>query len=340
MTGPSALPGATVTQGLDLLSRAMLPFWHPVCTVSELNDRNPLPVTLLERKLVVARLDDRTFVAMDARCPHRSASLACGKVDGAGIRCAYHGWRFGADGRCVDIPALPDGPVPGRAAVQAYDTAEAYSIVWVRLLRDAATVIPACPPYGRPGVHVVEGAPYTWPVGAHRRVENFVDLSHFAFVHDGTLGRRDEPVPPIPEIERAGGELRFVYDPPSMTVDTSALFGRSSYRMPMPCTVSIEFELASGANRYLWMTASPTTRATCRVFWMHARDDDLDGDDQPYVDFQALVLDEDEPVVSSQDPPDLPLDPAVELSLRTDKVSIEYRRWLRELADQCEGAGV
>ena len=47
--------------------------------------------------------------------------------------------------------------------------------------------------------------------------------------------------------------------------------------------------------------------------------------------FQELILREDEPVVCNQDPAELPLD-ASEVSVRTDRVSIEYRRWLRELA--------
>ena len=68
------------------------------------------------------------------------------------------------------------------------------------------------------------------------------------------------------------------------------------------------------------------------AFWTVARDDDLDGDDAPHLAFQALVLAEDEPVVCNQDPPELPLTPGVELSVRTDRVSIEYRRWLAELA--------
>jgi vanillate O-demethylase monooxygenase subunit len=44
------------------------------------------------------------------------------------------------------------------------------------------------------------------------------------------------------------------------------------------------------------------------------------------------VTAEDEPVVSNHVPAALPLDHGVELSVRTDRVSIEYRRWLRELA--------
>jgi phenylpropionate dioxygenase-like ring-hydroxylating dioxygenase large terminal subunit len=321
---------------IDPLARAFELFWHPVCTAGELEDAagagSPVGVTLLGRRLVVADLDG-ALVALDARCPHRSASLACGSVEAGGLRCAYHGWRFDAAGRCVDIPSMPGGPIPSRAAVGAYDVQLAYGLVWVRLDGSARTALPALPAWGDPAFRMIAGPPYTWPVGAPRRVENFVDLAHFAFVHDGSLGRRDDPVPPIPAVDRVAGELRFRYDPPDIDVEDSAMYGSSQYRMPMPLTVSIEFRLATGANRFLWMTASPLDIATCRAFWWHGRDDDLDGDDAPYIAFQARVLAEDEPVVCSQDPATLPLDPAEELSVRTDKVSIEYRRFLRDIAD-------
>jgi phenylpropionate dioxygenase-like ring-hydroxylating dioxygenase large terminal subunit len=80
------------------------------------------------------------------------------------------------------------------------------------------------------------------------------------------------------------------------------------------------------------MTASPVSHASCRAFWFVARSDAWDEPDDDHMAFQARILAEDEPVVSAQDPPEMVLDPAVELSVRTDKVSIEYRRWLRELA--------
>ncbi|MFN8028278.1 MAG: hypothetical protein U0W40_18520, partial [Acidimicrobiia bacterium] len=155
--------------------------------------------------------------------------------------------------------------------------------------------------------------------------------SHFAWVHDGTLGDRAQPVPPIPVVRREAAELRFEYDPPDLVPEDEALFGFSEYRMPVPCTVDISFHLASGARRRLWMTASPLDAARCRTFWSVARDDDHDGDDAEYLAFQDLVLRQDEPVVCNQDPPEFPLEP-LEVSVRTDRVSIEYRRWLRELA--------
>ncbi len=197
--------------------------------------------------------------------------------------------------------------------------------------------MPACPAYDNPAMHIVPGGPYRWPTSAPRRVENFVDLAHFAWVHDGTLGQRDQPVPPVPEIRRQGGELRFEYDPPPMPTPGEALYGASRYRMPMPLTVNIDFTLPTGSHRHLWMTASPVDQGSCRSFWLVARDDDLDGDlemlDAAHLAFQHVVLAEDEPVVCNQNPPEIPLDPGVELSVRTDKVSIEYRRWLRDLAE-------
>jgi vanillate O-demethylase monooxygenase subunit len=152
-------------------------------------------------------------------------------------------------------------------------------------------------------------------------------------VHDGSLGRRDEPVPPVPVVRREAGEMRFEFDPPDMAVEDSALFGHSEYRMPIPLSVSIDFFLANGAHRHLWMTASPVDRWSCRTFWTVSRNDDHDGDDAEHLGFQARILAEDEPVVCNQDPPDLRLEPGFELSVRTDKVSIEYRRWLGQLAE-------
>lgn len=313
-------------------------FWHPVATVGEVADAapHPLPVTLLGRQLAVADADGR-YMAVSDRCPHRSTRLSVGTVEPTGIRCAYHGWHFAPSGSCDEIPATPGGVVPGRACVESFEVQVAHDLIWVRLDGAAGTRLPACPAFEDPAYRIVAGAPYTWPTSAARRVENFVDLAHFAWVHDGSLGRRDEPVPPIPSVERRDGELRFEFDPPGMDVTDTAMFGASRYRMPMPLTVDIDFTLAGGARRRLWMTASPVDSGRCRTFWLLARQDDLAPDrDREHLAFQELVLAEDEPVVCAQDPPELPLDAGMEISVRTDRVSIEYRRWLAELVAAAE----
>ena len=49
-------------------------------------------------------------------CPHRSAPLSMGEMDGGKLRCFYHGWAFGKDGACVSIPtANGDAAAPGKS---------------------------------------------------------------------------------------------------------------------------------------------------------------------------------------------------------------------------------
>jgi vanillate O-demethylase monooxygenase subunit len=336
VSGAGHAPGPTPDLTVGLRA-ALAHHWHPVCAEADLP--GPVGIRLLGRELAVARLggedrEDGPVVALADRCPHRSTRLSVGEVDGDCLRCAYHGWAYAADGRCVEIPSLPAGPIPGRARVDAAEAVVAHGLVWVRLDASVATTVPACPMRSDPEMKVLDGRPYTWPVAAPRRVENFVDLAHFAFVHDGSLGRRDEPVPPVPDVRRAEVELRFDYDPPAYPDerDDTAMLAASSYRMPMPCSVDIAFTFPDGRRRRLWMAASPLDDATCRTFWCIGRTDDLAGDDRDHLAFQDRVLAEDEPVVCNQVPPEMLLDAGAELSVRTDRVSIEYRRWLRELA--------
>lgn len=328
--------------------------WHVVATLAELRAQAPAPlaVTLLGERLVVAELtngrrdrlgdsvsdlvSDSVVVAFADRCPHRSARLSLGTVDGSELRCAYHGWRFGSDGGCVSIPAAPGQPVPDRARAEAYEVKVAYGLVWVRLEAGWPTTVPACPGWAEAGTRMVAGQPYELATSAERRVENLVDLSHFAWVHDGSLGDRAQPVPPVPELRRAAGELRFDYDPPPLGFDPDprALTGWSAYRIPLPFTVDIAFGHPSGAAGVasrLWFTVTPTTSVSCRTFWFVGRSTDLTGDDEPYLRFQERILDEDRPVVESSEPAEIDLSGGAESSVRTDRISIQYRRWLREL---------
>ncbi len=318
------------------LTAALAFFWHPVCTVDELTarSRGVLGVELLGQELVIAALGDGQVACLVDRCLHRSTRLSVGWVDGDAIRCAYHGWLWARDGGCVEIPAAPGVPIPARACQAAFPVQVHHGLVWVCLDSRASTQVPTCPALEDETMRVVAGEPYTWPTAAPRRVENFVDLAHFAWVHDGSLGSRDDPVPPLPLVRREDGELRFEFVPPSVPDTTSAaLVGASRYRIVMPATVDIEFDIDGmpGVRRHLWMTASPVRPGVCRTFWMVARNDRHDHPDQEFLDFQLQILAEDEPVVCSQRPPEFPLAAGQEISSRADRVSVEYRRWMVEL---------
>ena len=220
----NAADPVTVTPDLDqAFDAALRHCWHPVCSVGELAAAapHPLAVRLLDTPLAVVDLGEvgaPDVVAVVDRCPHRSTRLSIGWTERGVLRCANHGWCFDAVGRCTDIPSLGSRarPIPERAHLHHFDVEVAHGLVWVRLESGAPTAVPAHPSWSAPGFKVLTGTPYTWPTSAARRVENFVDIAHFPWVHDGSLGRRDEPVPPLPEVRREAGELRFEFVPPSI----------------------------------------------------------------------------------------------------------------------------
>ena len=88
----------------DLLRR----YWHPVAAAGELTEEKPIKaVKILGEELVVYRDKRGQYGLVGEHCPHRLASLAYGRVDDEGIRCAYHGWKFDGAGKCLEQPAEP-----------------------------------------------------------------------------------------------------------------------------------------------------------------------------------------------------------------------------------------
>ncbi len=312
-------------------------FWHPVATLQELSESNaqgvgPIGRVLLEEAVVIAKLDDK-IVAMADRCAHRFAKLSAGKVlpDGR-LQCPYHGWQYGSDGKCKLIPACPNDPVPKKAFTQAYECEVKYGLIWVRL--DSSwncSSIPYCEAWENPEFkRQIIGVPYDWGSSAERRWENFTDFSHFAYVHPGTLYDPAYSEPAIVPIDRVGGELQFFLEPGKDMLNTlppESPLGSWTYRAAMPYSINLSIRLYRNDQPFLlWTTSSPVTADTCRNFMIIAHTDPDIPDDQP-IRFQKIVLAEDQPVIETQ-PGGLSLD---EISLPTDKVSNQYRKWLREL---------
>ena len=110
-------------------------WWHPVAALHELGDI-PLAVTLLGEELVLWRDAAGAVHAFDDRCPHRGTKLSLGRVQIAGgsarLECAYHGWQFAGDGRCVHIPAVPAFVPTAAHSVCAHAVREAHGLLWVR----------------------------------------------------------------------------------------------------------------------------------------------------------------------------------------------------------------
>ena len=85
--------------------RYLRQFWHPVLRASDLAPGRAKPVRLMSENYTLYRGEDGKPHFTVHACPHRKVPLSIGFVEGDSIRCMYHGWKFGPDGRCTERPA-------------------------------------------------------------------------------------------------------------------------------------------------------------------------------------------------------------------------------------------
>ena len=83
-------------------------FWQPVAMSSEVS-KLPIKVRMFGEDLVLFRTTAGDCGLLDQHCSHRGTSLEFGLPTDRGIRCCYHGWLFGTDGRILETPGDPPG---------------------------------------------------------------------------------------------------------------------------------------------------------------------------------------------------------------------------------------
>jgi 5,5'-dehydrodivanillate O-demethylase len=159
-------------------------YWMPVAASVELEPGAALPVRLLGEDLALFRTTSGGLGLLEARCPHRGASLAYGIVGEDSLRCPYHGWRFDGEGSCLEIPSLREGgaALRERARIRAYRAQELGGLVFAYLGPEPAPLLP------RYDLLVWEGAlrdvgrallPCNWL----QIMENSVDPTHLEWLH-------------------------------------------------------------------------------------------------------------------------------------------------------------
>jgi phenylpropionate dioxygenase-like ring-hydroxylating dioxygenase large terminal subunit len=85
-------------------------YWQPAALVEELAGNRPIkPLRLLGEDLVIFKDGEGRYGLIGRQCPHRGTDLAYGRLEDGGLRCAFHGWLFAVDGKCLETPAEPDG---------------------------------------------------------------------------------------------------------------------------------------------------------------------------------------------------------------------------------------
>ena len=114
------------------MGRFMRLYWVPFLRASDVDvDGQPHRVRLFGEDLVAFRDTSGRVGLVDHACPHRGAPLVFGRNEHEGLRCVYHGWKFGVDGRCHEMPAEPaNSPMVSRIRIKAYPVRERNGILW------------------------------------------------------------------------------------------------------------------------------------------------------------------------------------------------------------------
>ncbi|RYM00490.1 aromatic ring-hydroxylating dioxygenase subunit alpha [Sporolactobacillus sp. THM7-7] len=295
----------------------------------------PIQVMLLGERIVLFRTKEGVHAFKDL-CIHRGAALSGGKVVNDCLVCPYHGWEYNADGKCVKIPQQPpERVIPPKAKTVKYGCIEKYGIIWVDLSNSLKeTDLPDYGEFSDSDFKTVGAPPYVMHAAAPRVVENFLDVSHLAFVHDGSLGDHNYPLIPNYRVYWKGN--RYVSDEIPVYADADATGNYATlyytYEILRPTTARLKkVNRENGEILSMLFTVVPHHERKTTVLALVSRNYNLDQSDEYYKDFQNIIIMEDAPVVENQRPEELPLDLQAELHLPADRVSIAYRKWLGEL---------
>jgi 3-ketosteroid 9alpha-monooxygenase subunit A len=114
--------------------------WFMIADSHDVGSDKPLAVRYFGRDFALYRgKESGKVVLLDAYCPHMGTHMALnstsyvaqdGPIEGDSLRCPYHAWRFGADGKCNHIP-YSSGPIPPAAKVRSWPVKESMGAVFV-----------------------------------------------------------------------------------------------------------------------------------------------------------------------------------------------------------------
>lgn len=313
--------------------------WHPVLYAKELQQK-PVSVKLCNEAIVLWRCDNGAVQAAKDLCIHRGTALSLGSVCNGEIVCPYHGWRFSNNGQCTFIPQLEDQTkIPPKARLKTYNCCEKYGLIWVSL-EEPAFAIPDVAELVSTEWKIVETGPFRWRSGSARQVENFTDFAHFPFVHPELLGDPNRTIVPPHQVKQAGNVLVYeIVRPEATNSEEFPIFANPSkdqpmrhnrYQLYLPYTIVLRVGWPGTSNGMLYFfTSQPISKSECIGYCIIAKNY---GDVEPQVlqRFEEVIFGQDQFVVESQRPEQVPFDLSEELHLKFDAVAVAYRRAMKE----------
>ena len=184
--------------------------------------------------------------------------------------------------------------------------------------------------------------PYRTPTSAAQLIDNFLDASHFPFVHTGTFGT-DEAAEVVARADRAGrldGADRVRHLVPELRRPARGHRRAPGGPAPAPLkqgtagyTVYLRLEFpVTGSTFPILFVCQPETATSTRIYKIFCRND-LDGDAariESTVADEQQILDEDLAILERYAAMRIHLD-QTECHTKADRLSVAWRRMLAEM---------
>lgn len=307
--------------------------WIVVSLSIELLEK-PKQVTIMGEKIVLFRSDGAVHAFKDM-CIHRGASLSLGCIRENKLVCPYHAWEYNNEGQCVKIPQLsPQQTIPAKAKAIVYGCIERYDMIWVNLTA-AGRDLPPLPEFDDPSIRTVIWGPQEIIAKPPRVIENFLDVGHLAIVHEGYLGTATHTEIGDYRVHQTtrgihSDEIAIYQPDPDGTGQAKTVY--YTYEIFDPLTVKFtKTDPTNGNAMSMLLTIQPVNDELSIAYGIMGFNYEMNMVDDEINHFQDIIFSQDKPIVENQKPEDLPLDLQTELSLKVDRMSIAYRKYLVEL---------
>jgi phenylpropionate dioxygenase-like ring-hydroxylating dioxygenase large terminal subunit len=291
--------------------------WYSVERSHQLAVGEVKPVQAFDRELVLYRTRSGEAVLQDAFCPHLGAHLGHkGRVIGESIRCPFHGWRYGTDGQCVEIPYCDE--IPERARLRTWHVEEKNGEVYVWFHPENTSPewgLPDLPELGDPHWTAPRYTEHLVPAHVQDICENSCDPVHFQFVHK----------------QMAVPESTVTIDDDGRTMHLHSEMAKADYPSHLHAiTYSPGFALVRttygpNAEMIMYNSAQPINRNETRMRWtllVRRELEDAVGDDVMSGIIEGL--NDDYPIWANKVHKHRPV------FCKEDKTLVLFRKWVRQ----------
>ena len=249
--------------------------------------------------------------------------------------CPYHAWEYAPTGECVRIPAHPGLVPPIKAHAQTFAVSERFGVVWV-FFGEPQRPLPEFSLADDASFRTVLAGPYRFRAQGPRLIENLLDVAHLGFVHAGLLGDPARGEVEDYEVVQSENSAKSpeaksirIWQPDPDGTGSPALV---SYHYWVDGPLTAGFIKTDGDRRFgILAQVAPVDEEFSELRLIMTLNYGHEIPDAELIAFQDKVSEQDRVIVESQRPELLPLDLQAELHLRSDRMAIAYRKWLRAI---------